>query len=113
MKFFQSLIFILLVCMGFHVKAQIKWTKEELQKSYKTHKGKKIKLEEFKSEALLIFFLSQECPLCQNYSLTINKLQKAFSQLKMIAVFLGKINSKLELKASDIMFPIKCGHVIS
>ncbi len=44
----------------------------------------------------VLFFLSPECPLCQSYSLTINKLQKTYANkgFQFIAIIPGKEFSK-------------------
>lgn len=50
-------------------------------------------------EATAFFFLSPECPLCENYSRTINLLRKDFPENKVafMGVFPGEFYSKLEI----------------
>jgi thiol-disulfide isomerase/thioredoxin len=45
-----------------------------------------------KQRGAVIFFLSPECPLCENYSLTINQLKEQFkgSGIEFYGVFSGK-----------------------
>ncbi|TAE49379.1 MAG: hypothetical protein EAZ89_14280 [Bacteroidetes bacterium] len=48
----------------------------------------------------VFFFLSPECPLCENYSLTINQLRKLFPKEKLVfyGVFPGKFYSKEQIQ---------------
>lgn len=56
-------------------------------------KGKKVSLSEIKDhQATVLIFLSPECPLCQSYTLTINKLLKEYGA-KGIS-FIGIVPSK-------------------
>ncbi|MDX1908982.1 MAG: redoxin family protein [Bacteroidia bacterium] len=49
----------------------------------------------------VIFFLSPGCPLCENYSLTINEMRKVFpaDQVGFVGVFSGKFYSVEEVMA--------------
>ncbi|MDX2249680.1 MAG: redoxin family protein [Bacteroidia bacterium] len=47
------------------------------------------------------FFLSPDCPLCENYSVTIGKLRQIFpeNQVNFIGIFPGKFYEKMEILA--------------
>jgi thiol-disulfide isomerase/thioredoxin len=59
-----------------------------------------IALSQFKNGTSVFIFLSPECPLCRNYSLRINELQKEFENdtLNFIGVVAGNFYSKQEIK---------------
>jgi thiol-disulfide isomerase/thioredoxin len=70
----------------------------------KTAGNKSFNLSELqKNKASVLFFLSPECPLCQNYSLTINQLQKKYkgSGIQLYAVFPGKYYPEKEILKSN------------
>lgn len=94
MKIYLMLFLLIFLTLSVHCPAQIKWAESELDKKFRGHNGEKITLRELKGADVLFLFLSPECPLCQNYTLTINKLQKSFPDLNMIAVFPGKTYSR-------------------
>lgn len=62
-------------------------------------KGQKIKIQQFDQyKATVVWFLSPDCPLCQNYTLTIKKLQeKHGKQIRIIGIVSGKNSSIQEI----------------
>lgn len=58
---------------------------------------------------LVLFFLSPECPLCQNYSLAINQIadEYASDSIKFVGVFPGEHYSKTEIKAFILKYKLK------
>lgn len=66
----------------------------------KTTNGNEISLAEIKNKKAAVFmFLSPECPICQNYSLTINKLMDSYSSkgIAFYGIFNDRIYSKRQL----------------
>ncbi len=63
-----------------------------IQIELKNNKGEKTRIKNFENyEATVLWFISPECPLCQNYTLTIKKLQEKFGQkVRFIAIVSGK-----------------------
>ncbi|MDR3711505.1 MAG: redoxin family protein [Puia sp.] len=60
----------------------------------RTLDGKVYGLPNLHKKLAAIVFLSPECPLCQNYSLVLNKLQARFGKdLDIAGVFPGKANT--------------------
>jgi peroxiredoxin len=65
-----------------------------------------------KNKATVFIFLSPECPLCQSYSLTLNNLNKQYSNkgVQMIGVIPGQDFSEAEVntykRKYKISFPI-------
>ncbi|MEZ4773033.1 MAG: redoxin family protein [Bacteroidia bacterium] len=54
-----------------------------------------------KYKATVFFFLSPDCPLCENYSLTISNLRREFSEnaVSFIGIFPGKYYEKIEIQS--------------
>lgn len=78
-----------------------------------TVKGKPVKLINMqKNKATVFIFLSPECPLCQSYSLTLNNLNKEYSNkgIKMIGIIPGHDFSAAEvntyIRKYKISFPV-------
>ena len=58
---------------------------------FQTLDGKAFELARLHKKLIAVVFLSSECPLCQNYSLVLNKLQTRFeNDLDVVGVFPGK-----------------------
>lgn len=70
-----------------------------VQIELKNNKGEKTKIKDFeKYQATILWFISPECPLCQNYTLTIKKFQKKYnSKIRFIGIVSGK-----DFTANDI-----------
>lgn len=77
----------------------------------KSINGENISLYENEKNTLLVF-LSPECPLCQNYTLTLNNIYKNYSSkgIKLIGVFLGTYYStkdfNLYKRKYKVLFPL-------
>ena len=83
---------ILFACQNDHATA--------LSIQLKNTTGKAFKMSEIQSvKASCFFFLSPECPLSQNYSLTINQLREAYNpdSIPFYGVFPGEFYSKKEI----------------
>ena len=68
--------------------------------------GKRVSLNLLTGEkATVLFFLSSDCPLCENYSVTINKLRKKYEakDVTFIGLFSGKyvVGKKVERYLSE------------
>lgn len=52
-------------------------------------------------KATVFFFLSPDCPLCENYSLTIRNLREEFAEneVSFIGIFPGKYYEKIEIQS--------------
>lgn len=71
-------------------------------RSFTSLNDHKIDFEKISKESITaFFFLSPECPLCENYSLTINQLRKKYPSENIVfyGVFPGKFFSKEEIQA--------------
>ncbi|MFI5194481.1 MAG: redoxin domain-containing protein [Chitinophagales bacterium] len=57
---------------------------------------------------IAVVFLSPECPLCQNYTLVLNRLQARFGKdLDIVGIFPGKSNSISDCKAFQAKYNIR------
>ncbi|MEI6815743.1 MAG: redoxin domain-containing protein [Bacteroidota bacterium] len=66
----------------------------------KTTNGNEISLAEIKNKKAAVFmFLSPECPICQNYSLTMNKLMDSYSSkgIAFYGIFNDRVYSKNQI----------------
>lgn len=63
-----------------------------VQIELKNNKGEKTRIKDFgKYHATILWFISPECPLCQNYTLTIKKFQEKYnSKIRFIGIVRGK-----------------------
>ena len=59
-------------------------------------------------QATMIFFLSPECPLCENYALNMNKIyaDSTYSDFCVYGVFPGDYYSRSKIKAYKIKYEI-------
>jgi thiol-disulfide isomerase/thioredoxin len=77
------------------VLALISCGKEDiLQSEFSTLDGSPLRLDTVfsNSNSAVLIFLSPECPLCQNYTVTINQLQSEFQDEKI--AFLGVVSGE-------------------
>ncbi len=113
-KMIKSLRAFLIILFYFSslISAFADWNNEDLNKKFKNHKGEEVHLKDIQKSDCILFFLSPECPLCQNYTLTINQLNKSFPDSKMIAVFPGKIYSKKEITAFFEKYNLKINSIV-
>ncbi|MGJ1317631.1 redoxin domain-containing protein [Sphingobacterium spiritivorum] len=69
---------------------------------------KELELSFPKGKLLLLWFISPECPLCQNYSLTFNNLHNKYKdQITVCGIIPGKSYSKEEILAFKTKFNIQ------
>jgi peroxiredoxin len=73
-----------------------------LDRKFPTVEGKEIRLDSAlrANEGLVLFYLSPECPLCQNYTVTISKLKQEFEKrdLAFYGVVSGNYYSKSDVQ---------------
>jgi len=69
------------------------------QKKFQTVEGLSHSLWEQEVKTYVMIFLAPECPLCINYSLTLNQLHKEFgnNQIKFTGIFPGKHDTQEEV----------------
>lgn len=105
MKYLLLLIFVLLI----NLKTAVAQKLGQGIVLY-TMQGDKVKLSEaVGNRATAIVFLSPECPLCQSYSLTLNKLWDEYSGkgIALIGVFPGSIYTAEEISSFSKSYKIK------
>lgn len=94
-------LFVLLSILLFFSIYTSKAQNSILQIEAKTLDNKKIKLNDIpNTKAFVVVFLSPECPLCQNYSLTLNNLYTKFQKdsIEFIGIFSGAKYTISEIK---------------
>ncbi len=65
-------------------------------------------LSALQKKMVAVVFLSPECPLCQNYSLVLNRLQARFGkEMDIAGIFPGKSNSLSECRAFRAKYNIQ------
>ena len=108
----KCIVYIGIICgwllFPFFLKAQTSLPLDEL--SFASLDDREISLGELKSTQIAaFFFLSPECPLCENYSLTINQLRKKYPEkdVAFYGIFPGKFFSKEEIQAYITKFQVK------
>lgn len=72
--------------------------------------GDTLKLDEIKNHrATVIYFLSPECPLCQNYSLSMREMHQQYGDddVLFLGVFPGKWYSEAEIKAYTLKYNLQ------
>ncbi len=57
-----------------------------------------------KTSNRVLYFLSPECPLCQNYAVAMRDLDKKYPEVEFIGIFPGKEYSEKEVKKYLIKF---------
>lgn len=74
-----------------------------------TLKGESVSLGEIGKKGSVLFFLSPECPLCENYSLNINQLTQEinFENVILYGVFPGTYYSRSQIKAYKIKYEME------
>lgn len=65
---------------------------------FKSLENEKVILQGINKELICFFVLSPECPLCQNYTLTIKEIMSQYVNVEFIAIFPGETYSKREIK---------------
>lgn len=96
-------IVLLLICNN--VQSQTIFSK-----TLKTLEGKNYNLNELKKNKGNVFIIiSPDCPLCQNYALTLNEQQKQFApkKIKYIGVVSGKIYTVQEINHYKKLFNVQ------
>ena len=70
--------------------------------------GKKNTFSELEGPKML-FFLSPECPLCENYALNINQIynDSLYNEFHMFGIFPGEYYSESKIKAYKIKYEIE------
>lgn len=68
--------------------------------------GEKSWQEVLDSENVVFYFLAPECPLCQNYSVAMNKLKKDYDDIEFIGIFPGEEYTREEIKSYLIKFKL-------
>ncbi|HMH33301.1 MAG TPA: redoxin domain-containing protein [Puia sp.] len=64
-----------------------------------TEKSESLKLFQDNKKLLVFVFISPECPLCKNYSLVLNELQKQYAgSVRLTGIVPGKSYSSAEVK---------------
>ena len=98
LRFLISTIFIIAGCQTSNQKGNYPYLKITNPISIQVNnlKGKIFNWETIKQNKATVFiFISPECPLCENYSLTFNSLQKEYEheQVQLIGIVPGKYYS--------------------
>jgi thiol-disulfide isomerase/thioredoxin len=80
-----------------------------VQIELKNSKGEKTKIKNFENyEATVLWFISPECPLCQNYTLTIKNIQQKYnSKIRFIGIVSGKDFTSKEIENFKKEYGIK------
>src|SRR5690349_11754017 len=99
MRLFNFLLLFILLITGFSTEAQdpalnTRFDPAGVSKIKLQPTDKKSRAISFTSKLNLLVLLSPECPLCKNYSVTLNKIQKEFVEdLNIYGIVPGKAYS--------------------
>ncbi|MFY8021188.1 MAG: redoxin domain-containing protein [Bacteroidia bacterium] len=89
MMFLKALLFVLTLISLPLVRVELK-----------NLDGQKTRIQQFDQyKASVLWFISPDCPLCQNYTLTIKKIQEKYGkQIRIIGIVSGKQTSIQDIK---------------
>lgn len=95
-----------LLLFGFWMLAVVGFSQDFSAIKLKTLDGKSTTIVSENSPVAMVFY-SPECPLCKNYTLTLNQLSEAYPDVSFVAVFSGKDYSKKEIIAFKEKYQIE------
>lgn len=95
-----------LLFFGFWMLSIIGFSQDFSTIKLKTLDGKSTTIVSKNNPVAMVFY-SPECPLCKNYTLTLNQLSEAYPEVRFVAVFSGKDYSKKEIIAFKEKYQIE------
>jgi peroxiredoxin len=96
----RKLLFALLCCPLWTLSQQL--PEQIFNLSYRDDAGKQILISDVAgSRATAFVFMLADCPACQSYSLTLNKLSKKYADkgIRFVGIFPGTYSSREEVSA--------------